>query len=220
MAESNSGKLHLFPSLKKRPACPVGRYRKRLYIKIFNASVLAFACILVVVISSCTQGKKAMDFKLDNWDTKAVTMKDLKNKVVVLVFSYAYCSVRCPVVTARLYTLDMALNAYRDVVYLHISVDPEMDTPERRRHYFELYRIDAGNGDRWMFLSGKRDELSRIWKFYGVTSKKVEVKEIPEGYYIVYTQKMAIIDKKGFIRYESDYNYSEDELVSKIKELI
>lgn len=211
--KSSRGKLRLLPFLKKR-------VKGRIYFQIFNASVIAFTVVIAVVISSCTQGKKAIDFKLDNWNTKAVTMKDLKDKVVVLVFSYSYCSVRCPVVTARLYTLDMALEAYRDVVFLHISVDPEMDTPERRKHYFDLYRIDAGSGDRWMFVSGETQELSKVWKFYGVTAKRVEVKEIPEGYYMEYTPKMAIIDKKGYIRYESDYNYSEDEMVSMIKELL
>lgn len=213
MADSNSRKLCLFPFFSKRG-------KEKFYKKIRNASIAAFASILVVVVFSCAPSKKAMDFKLDNWNTKTVTMKALKDKVVVLVFSYAYCSVRCPVVTARLYTLDMALDAYKDVVYLHISVDPEMDTPERRRHYFELYRIDAGDGSRWMFVSGKRDELERLWRFYGVTILKHEDSNLPEKYYVDYTQKMAIIDKKGFIRYESDYNYSEDEVVRKIRELI
>lgn len=169
---------------------------------------------------SCTPGKKAVDFELGNWDNKTVTMNTLKDKVVVLVFSYAYCSVRCPVVTARLYSLDAALDGQKDVIYLHVSVDPEMDTEEKRRHYFDLYRLDAEKDRRWMFVSGARDELERLWKFYGMTANRIEVRDIPEGYYMEYTQKMVIIDKKGFIRYESDYNYTEDEVVKKIRELI
>jgi len=176
--------------------------------------------LLGLIAGSCTPGKKAVDFKLTDRDGKTVTMDSLKEKVVVLVFSYAYCSVRCPVVTARLYSLDLALEAQKDVVYLHVSVDPEMDTAERRRHYFELYRLDAEKDRRWMFVAGEKDELEKLWKFYGVTASRVEVKEIPEGYYMEYTQKMAVIDKQGFIRYETDYNYSEDEVVKKIKELI
>lgn len=189
---------------------PFGRTRR------YIASLLFWA----VLAGSCVTGKKAVDFRLTNWDDNEVTMGTLKGKVVVLVFSYAYCSVRCPVVTARLYSLDMELDALKDVVYLHVSVDPGMDTAERRRHYFELYRLDAENDRRWMFLSGEKSELERVWKFYGVTATSVEVKEIPEGYYMEYTQKMAIIDKEGFIRYETDYNFSEDEIVKKIKELL
>jgi cytochrome oxidase Cu insertion factor (SCO1/SenC/PrrC family) len=181
--------------------------------------IIAIALLGSITIS-CTPGKKAIDFELGNWDNKAVTMNTLKDKVVVLVFSYAYCSVRCPVVTARLYSLDAALDAHKDVVYLHVSVDPEMDTAERRRHYFDLYWLDAGNDRRWMFVSGAKDDLQKLWKFYGVTATRVEVKEIPEGYYMEYTQKMAIIDRKGLIKYETDYNYTEDEVVKKIKELI
>ncbi|MBI4848554.1 MAG: SCO family protein [Nitrospirae bacterium] len=181
--------------------------------------IIAIALLGAMTIS-CTPGKKAQDFKLGNWDNNTVTMSALKDKVVVLVFSYAYCSVRCPVVTARLYSLDAALDARKDVVYLHVSVDPEMDTAERRRHYFELYSLEAEKDNRWMFVSGAKGELEKLWKFYGVAANRIEVREIPEGYYMEYTQKMAIIDKKGFIRYETDYNYSEDEVVKEIKKLI
>ncbi|MBI4687757.1 MAG: SCO family protein [Nitrospirae bacterium] len=172
-----------------------------------------------IIIYACASGRKAPDFNLNIWDGEPVTQEGLKGRTVVLVFSYAYCSLRCPVVTARLFALDEAMETPKDVVYFHISVDPDNDTPERMKKYFSLYRLDAEKDRRWMFVSGAKDELLKIWKFYGVTSKRIEDKNIPEGYYIEYSPKMVIIDKKGIIRHETDYNFSEKDIIKKIKGL-
>jgi len=163
--------------------------------------------------------KKAVDFTLNNWDGKTVTLNDLKNKVIVLTFSYSYCSVRCPVVTARLSSLDYEINASKDVVYLHVSVDPDMDTPERRLNYFQLYGIDAVKDNRWMFVSGKKEELSKLWKFYGIEIDKIEENRIPEGYYIQYTPKVVVISKDRLIKLETDFYLSEEEVAKTIKGL-
>jgi protein SCO1/2 len=163
---------------------------------------------------------KAIDFSLYNWDKKAVTMRDLRGKVVVLTFSYSNCSVRCPVVTVRLTSLDNQMNAPQDVLYLHVSIDPEMDTPESRKKYFGLYRLNAVKDKRWMFVSGKKDEIEKLWKFYGIEVEKIPEEMLPEGYYLEYTSKIVIIDKKGFIKHETDFFFLEDEIAKKIEEII
>ncbi len=162
---------------------------------------------------------RAIDFSLDNWDEKTVTMRDLRGKVVVLAFSYANCSVRCPVVTVRLSSLDEMMNAPEDVVYLHVSIDPEMDTPEKRREYFGLYKLDAVKDSRWMFVSGQENELAKLWNFYGIDVERVEEKMLPEGYYMEYTPKIVLIDKKGSVRHEEDFFFMEDEIIKKIREI-
>ena len=162
---------------------------------------------------------RAIDFSLDNWDEKTVTMRDLRGKVVVLAFSYANCSVRCPVVTVRLSSLDEMMNAPQDVVYLHVSIDPEMDTPEKRKEYFTLYKLDAEKDGRWMFVSGQEDELSKLWDFYEIEVERIKEEMLPEGYYMEYTPKIVLIDKKGSIRHEEDFFFMEDEIIEKIREI-
>jgi protein SCO1/2 len=180
--------------------------------------IVIFALIIVGYYFYVTNNK-AMDFSLNNWDEKRVTMSDLRGKVVVLTFSYSNCSARCPVVTVRLTSLDELMNFPEDVVYLHVSVDPEMDTPESMKKYFSLYKLDAAEDNRWMFVSGQKNELSRLWKFYGIEIEKIEEKMLPERYYIEYTPKLVLIDKKGSIRHEEDFFFSEDEIVQKIKDM-
>lgn len=176
--------------------------------------------LIAAVFYSCEAGNKAADFSLNNWDGKTVTMRDLRGKAVILTFSYSNCSARCPVVTVRLTELDKMMKSPEELVYLHISIEPEMDTPASREKYFGLYKLDAVKDRRWMFVSGPKDELSKLWEFYGIEVEKIEEKMLPEGYYLEYTPKLVLIDKKGFIAHETDLFFEEDEVIEKIREII
>lgn len=185
-----------------------------------NKWLIAMSFVITAFLSTAhALERNAMDFSLNNWDGRTVSMLDLNGKVVVLTFSYAYCSVRCPIITARLYSLDKTMNEPHDVVYLHISVDPDNDTPERRKKYFSLYGIDVTKDGRWMFLSGQKDELSKLWKAYDVTAKKIKDKKLPEKYYLQYDPKVVIIDRDGIIGYEAGFDFSEEEMKSLIEKL-
>ncbi len=189
-----------------------------------NKRLIAVSFVIIAFLSAVhatanASERNAMDFSLNNWDGRTISLQDLKGKVVVLTFSYAYCSARCPIITGRLYYLDKTMNAPIDVIYLHMSVDPDNDTPERRKKYFNLYGIDAAKDGRWMFLSGQKSEMSKIWGFYGVTAKKVKDRRLPEKYYMQYDPKVAVIDSNGFIRYEAGFDFSEEEVKSLIEKL-
>lgn len=175
--------------------------------------------LLLIAVGAAADRRKAPDFKLDNWDGRTITLKGLRGKVVVLTFSYAFCSVRCPIITGRLKGLDKGLDSPGDVLYLHVSVDPGMDTPERRKDYFGLYGITPEKDGRWLFLSGPVGELSRLWDFYGVEIRKVEDSTIPEGYYIEYTPKVVIINKEGEIEEETNFFFSEEAVAAMIRNL-
>ncbi len=181
---------------------------------------LALAIVLVLAGSYFyTTKDRAIDFSLNNWDETTVTMRDLRGKVVVLAFSYSNCTVRCPVVTVRLTALDEMMDAPENVVYLHVSIDPEKDTPESRKKYFGLYKLDAVRDNRWMFVSGEKDELARLWEFYDIDIEIIEEKTLPEGYYVEYTPKLVLIDKKGSIRHEEDFFFDDDEIIKKIRDI-
>jgi cytochrome oxidase Cu insertion factor (SCO1/SenC/PrrC family) len=181
---------------------------------------------LVIVAPGIAQGKEgvsvklAVDFELGNWDGKAVTLEKLEGKVVVLTFSYAFCSVSCPVITGRLASLDKAMSSPGDVVYLHVSIDPEMDTGERRKDYFGLYGLDPVKDRRWMFLSGQKDELAKLWDYYEVKIEKMENPMLPEGYFIKYSPRVMIIGKDGTIERETNFYFSEEDLATFIVGLL
>ena len=181
---------------------------------------------LIIVVPGITQGKEgvsvkpAVEFDLDNWDGKSVTLEKLEGKVVVLTFSYAFCSVSCPVITGRLASLDKAMSSPGDVIYLHVSIDPEMDTGERRKDYFGLYGLDPVKDRRWMFLSGDQDELAKLWGFYEVKIEKMENPILPEGYFMKYSPRVMIIGKDGAIERETNFYFLEEDLAAFIVGLL
>ncbi len=187
-----------------------------------SASVVRWLLLfgLLVPATSYGKGRAAIDFDLRNWDGEAISMKKLKGQVIVLTFSYAFCSVSCPIITGRLKTLDEAMNAPGKVVYLHISIDPEMDTLERRKDYFNLYGIDATLDKRWMFLSGREEELEILWDFYEVKIEKTENPMLPEGYFMKYSPRVMVIGKEGTIERKTDFYFSEEDLAAFLKGLL
>jgi cytochrome oxidase Cu insertion factor (SCO1/SenC/PrrC family) len=111
------------------------------------------------------------------------------------------------------------MNAPEDVVYLHVSVDPEMDTPESMKKYFGLYKLDPVKDRRWMFVSGQENDLLKLWEFYGIEIEKIEDKSLPEGYYMEYNPMLVLIDKRGFIKHQEDFYFEEDSIIKKIREI-
>jgi cytochrome oxidase Cu insertion factor (SCO1/SenC/PrrC family) len=184
-----------------------------------NKRLIALLFLILLSADSDAADRRAVDFSLKNWDGKTVSMQDLRGKAAVLTFSYSFCSVRCPIITGRLDSLDKSMGSRKDVVYVHISIDPDNDTPERRKKYFGLYGIDVSKDDRWMFLSGKKNELSKLWKIYGVAAKKVRDKKLPEGYFMDYAPKVVVIDNEGIVRYEAGSDFSEDEVKGLIEKI-
>ncbi len=178
--------------------------------------------ILLLVLVGYTYGMagEAIEFSLENWDGNDVTLNGLRGKVVVLTFSYSFCSVNCPVITGRLSSLDETMHSPDGVVYLHISIDPEMDTRERRREYFNLYGIDAAKDKRWMFLSGSREDLEKLWTGYGIDIERVQNPLVPEGYFMKYSPRVIIIRGDGTIHLETDFYFDEDEIAQGIKRLL
>lgn len=162
---------------------------------------------------------RAIDFTLENWDQTTVSMHDLRDKTVILTFSYSNCTVRCPVVTVRLKSLDELMESPEDVVYLHVSIDPDKDTPESMKKYFGLYKLDPVKDKRWMFVSGQETDLLKLWEFYGIEIEKIKDKSLPEGYYMEYNPMLVLIDKRGSIKHQEDFYFEEDNIISKIREI-
>ena len=90
----------------------------------------------------------------------------IQDKVVMINFMYTTCAKICPGMAARLARLNDALGerAGRDLTMLSISIDPEVDTPEKLKAYWEAFGAKPG----WIFLTGDYDEIDRLRHELGV----------------------------------------------------
>jgi protein SCO1/2 len=102
-------------------------------------------------------GKEAPDFPLEDADGRAVTLEDLRGKVVVLHFVYTSCPDVCPLHAERIAEIQAMVNRtpMRELVqFVTITTDPENDTPEVMREYGPTHGLDPVN---WVFLTSGPD---------------------------------------------------------------
>lgn len=93
----------------------------------------------------------------------------VRGKVVAINMMYAQCSNNCPATTANLRLVQKLLGerAGRDVHLYSLTLQPELDSPQRLREYVERHHIGPG----WLFLTGARadiDQLRQALGFYDV----------------------------------------------------
>lgn len=109
----------------------------------------------------------ASAFRLITQDGASLALADLQGKVVVLDFFYTGCADTCPLLTAKLVSIQKALGAAfgRDVYFLSITVDPEKDRPEVLKGYAQALGCDFRG---WTFLTGTPAQVQQVARAYGV----------------------------------------------------
>lgn len=85
------------------------------------------------------------------------------------------------------------LDNERDLIFfMSITTDPEIDSPHILKSYGERYLVDFSN---WSFLTGDRQELSKVWRAFGV-----RVQRKTRGL-VNHTTLTALVDAKGVWRF-------------------
>ncbi len=134
------------------------------------------------------------DFALTDQDGERVEFRKLRGKPVVINFMYTSCPDVCPLLTASLKILrdHMKPAEARDIRFLSITTDPEVDTPNVLKAYSRRHEADAPN---WSWLTGEARELAPVWQGLGVS-----VKRIAKGL-IEHTTLTVVADAEGFMRF-------------------
>ncbi|MGH8433070.1 MAG: SCO family protein [Pseudomonas sp.] len=113
-------------------------------------------------------------------DGKTVRFYDdlLKGKAVVINVIYTHCPDVCPLTTANLARVQKLLGnrVGKDIFFYSISIDPERDTPEVLKAYAEKFHVGPG----WLFLTGKKEDITLVQKKLGLWSRTDAVD--PDGH--------------------------------------
>ncbi len=135
----------------------------------------------------------APEFSLTAQDGRRVSMAGLRGKVVAVTFIYASCADTCPLLTAKMATLQRRLGPDfgRNVAFVSITVDPERDTPKVLAHYA---RAHGANPAGWAFLTGAPDEITDVELRYGVFARKTADGSVD------HTFLTSIVDQRGIMR--------------------
>jgi protein SCO1 len=92
----------------------------------------------------------------------------LKGKAVVVNLIYTSCKDLCPLETAKLVQVQKLLGdrVGKDIFFYSISIDPRHDTPAVLKAYAKKF----GAGPGWLFLTGKKADITLISKKLGLSS--------------------------------------------------
>jgi protein SCO1/2 len=118
--------------------------------------------------------KKAVpEFKLTDQDRKPFQFSSTRGKLVLVTFIFTTCPDVCPLLTAKLAAIQRTMEAkkMRDYSLVSITTDPERDDTAVLKDYANRFKADLKH---WSFLTGSRQELTKVWKVFGVNVTKTE----------------------------------------------
>jgi cytochrome oxidase Cu insertion factor (SCO1/SenC/PrrC family) len=136
----------------------------------------------------------ATPFQLVDQNGKAVALRHLRRKVVALTFLDPVCTSDCPLIAQEFHEADQMLGALAPRTdFIAIVANPIYRSVATT---FAFTNTDGlAKVKNWLFLTGSRSALARIWDAYGV-----QVAVEPAGAMVAHNDISYVIDKKGRVR--------------------
>jgi len=156
----------------------------------------------------------APPFALRTADGGQLALADLRGKVAAVTFIYATCTDTCPLLTAKLVSIQKSLGADFGprVFFAAITVDPLADTPPVLKRYANAHGADLKG---WAFLTGPPTQVSDIAHRYGIYYKKQPGDEID------HTFLTSVIDPGGTVRVQYlGVRFDPEEFLQDIRSLL
>ena len=135
-------------------------------------------------------GRPAPTFTLTDQEGRRVSLRDFRGRFVVIAFMYTRCPTSCPLLTATMRNLQLALReqGITDVQLLSITVDPEYDTPTMLKAYARQFDVAFTN---WAWLTGPAQQASEVAAQY-----KAGIIKRPDGT-LQHTHLTVLVDRQG-----------------------
>jgi cytochrome oxidase Cu insertion factor (SCO1/SenC/PrrC family) len=107
--------------------------------------------------------KHLADFRLTERSGTAVTLADVRGKMVVVSFVFTSCGTTCLAVTKQMAEVQKQTAGQDDLRLLSITVDPKTDTPAVLTKFADRFAADPR---RWLYLTGDKKP---IWELLEAT---------------------------------------------------
>ena len=157
---------------------------------------------------------RAPDFALTTQSGERLSLADLRGKVLAVTFIYATCKDTCPILTAKMATLQRRLGADFGprVRFISVTVEPEVDTPEVLMAYAQRFGADPAG---WSFLTGTGAEIGDVVRRYGAFAKRVKPGEVDHLFLT------SLVDRSGMLRVQYlGYRFDPDEMLRDLRSLL
>jgi protein SCO1/2 len=153
------------------------------------------------------------DFTFTDQQNRAISRKDIKDKILIFNFFFTSCSSICPRMMGNVIRLAETYAKDPQVTILSITVDPENDSPEKLKEYGERLNLSVFN---WRLLRACKPDIYRFAR-NGLSVTATEGDGGPEDF--IHSDLLVLVDTKGRIRgyYKGTDPKKVEELIRDIK---
>ena len=151
----------------------------------------------------------------ETWTTQNgndIELKSLRGKVLVMVMIYTSCKAACPRLVADMRNIEKKIPAElkEKVQYILVSIDPEVDTPERLKAFAKENQMD---NDQWLFLRSNDEQTREFSAVLAVNYKKISPIDFSHSNII------SVFNAEGELAFQQEgLEVNNEKTVSKIKE--
>lgn len=114
------------------------------------------------------------DLDLIDQSGRSVNRGTFKGKVSVISFIFTSCAGFCPLLIGKLKKIEAKIGTNPNVQLVAITVDPEVDTPERLLQFGKDQGVTFS--DRWIFVTGTKERILGLVR----DTFSSEVKRLPD----------------------------------------
>lgn len=142
-----------------------------------------------------------------NWTTQegeAIELKDLRGKVVAMVMIYTSCQSACPRLVADMRNIAKQIpdDKTDQIQYVFVSIDPEVDTPERLKDFAIENKMDS---DEWLFLRGTEEDTREFAAVLAVSYKRISPIDFSHSNIIsIFNREGELIHQREGLSVDSD----------------
>ncbi len=136
-----------------------------------------------------------LDLALVDQDGRALTLADLRGRVLVAAMMYSSCTTVCPRVTEDMKRIEQQLSGRTtgdDVGFVLFSLDPGRDTPAALRRFAKAHALAHSS---WRLLAASEDGVRDLSAVLGVKYKA------EAGGEIAHSAMIFVIDREGVVRH-------------------
>ncbi|AJA67683.1 SCO family protein [Myroides odoratimimus] len=151
-----------------------------------------------------TESQEISDLSIYNlpstWTTqdgKDIELKDLQGNVLVMVMIYTSCKAACPRLVADMRNIEERVKGKNadKVKYVLVSIDPQVDTPERLKAFAKENQMD---GPQWVFLRSTEEDTREFAATLAVNYKKISPIDFSHSNII------SVFNTKGELDYQQE----------------
>lgn len=143
--------------------------------------------------AAATQGSiYDLDVTWKDQQDKNLKLSEFKGKKLIITMGYASCKFACPRIMADLMNIERNLteDEKKSVHFVFVSIDPENDTPEKLKAFFQQYNVDQTH---WHALKGADDSVQELSVALGIRYKKIDNGDFS------HSNRILLLDDHGLI---------------------